>query len=421
MKISFLFKPNLETETLAIIEDLSFHTTKLYNTANYDLTENGFKTYVNMNSLHTGSWHKEYLHSHNYQQCLKVLEKNWKSYFRSLEDFKAHPSKYKGMPKPPKYKNTDNRKNEIIFTNLAVRVKEDTLMLSLSNAMQMKFQVKSLNFALPQKVQNLVDFTKLQQIRVTYNHSLKQWCLIIIYNKECKHLPEDYNNIMSIDLGCNNLASCSFLENTETFLVSGRPLKSLISHTNQRIAHLQGIAMSMHGSKKHKNTKAIEKLYTYRNNFVKDYLHKASRLIVDKAYENKCGTIVLGELKNMKQSMDYNKLFVQIPLRMLKAMISYKAGLLSIEVVSVTEAYTSGCSAIDLEPLTRQYYNKERRISRGQFISERGITINADINGSLNILRKYTADRAVHKGIPRLITSARDKGCVDNPVKLRVA
>ncbi|MDD3172831.1 MAG: hypothetical protein PHF63_04095 [Herbinix sp.] len=188
MKLSFPFKPNFSAESLAITEELSFHTTKLYNAANYDLTENGFKSYVDMNTHHAGNWHKEYLHSHNYQQCLKVLEKNWKSYFRSLDDFKAHPTKYKGMPKPPKYKNTDSRKNEIIFTNLAVRVKEDTLMLSLSKAMQKKFQVDSLKFALPQKVHSLVDFKNLQQVRVTYDQSSKQWYLIIVYNKECMML-----------------------------------------------------------------------------------------------------------------------------------------------------------------------------------------------------------------------------------------
>lgn len=119
--------------------------------------------------------------------------------------------------------------------------------------------------------------------------------------------------------------------------------------------------------------------------------------------------------------MDYNKLFVQLPLRMLRDMITYKAKLLGIQVVTVSEAYTSGCSSLDMEPLNRMSYNKSRRIKRGQFLSEKGIMVNADINGSLNILRQYLATKDIHQCIPRLISSARDKGCVDNPVKLRVA
>jgi IS605 OrfB family transposase len=287
--------------------------------------------------------------------------------------------------------------------------------------MQEQFKVESLNFALPEKVQNLLDLESLQQVRITYDRSLKQWYLIIIYNKDSRELPGGYDNIMSIDLGSANLAAISFLHHENSYLISGRPLRSMISHSNQQIARLQGIAMSMHGSKKHKNTKAINKLYSHRNNYTKDYLHKVSRRIVDKAYENSCNTIVIGDIKDIKQSMDYNKLFVQLPLRMLRDMIIYKARLLGIQVETVSEAYTSGCSALDMESLNRMSYNKSRRMKRGQFRSEKGIMINADINGSLNILRRYIAAKDIKQCIPRLITSARDKGCVDNPVKLRVA
>ncbi len=54
----------------------------------------------------------------------------------------------------------------------------------------------------------------------------------------------------------------------------------------------------------------------------------------------------------------------------------------------VNEAYTSKCSALDLEPIQKQTEYKGKRIKRGLFISNKGVTINADINGSLNILRK---------------------------------
>ena len=42
MKLSFKFKPKLTELQLNIIEELSFHTTKLYNIVNYDCRENGF-------------------------------------------------------------------------------------------------------------------------------------------------------------------------------------------------------------------------------------------------------------------------------------------------------------------------------------------------------------------------------------------
>ena len=37
------------------------------------------------------------------QQILRLLEKNWKSFFESIKDWKSHPEKYLGRPRLPKY------------------------------------------------------------------------------------------------------------------------------------------------------------------------------------------------------------------------------------------------------------------------------------------------------------------------------
>ena len=113
--------------------------------------------------------------------------------------------------------------------------------------------------------------------------------------------------------------------------------------------------------------------------------------------------------------MNYNHNFVQIPVQRIVELIKYKAELKGIEVAVIKESYTSGCSALDLEPITKKYYNKNRRVYRGLFKSNTGILINADVNGSLNILRKYD------NSIPELIKLAMGKGYVNNPIKLRVA
>lgn len=53
---------------------------------------------------------------------------------------------------------------------------------------------------------------------------------------------------------------------------------------------------------------------------------------------------------------------------------------------------------LDLEPINCTYSDKRRRIKRGLFETSYGI-MKSDINGSLNILRKYVKD----KNILRLI------------------
>ena len=121
-------------------------------------------------------------------------------------------------------------------------------------------------------------------------------------------------------------------------------------------------------------------------------------------------------MKDIKQGMDFNKSFVQIPVQRLAEMIEYKAELEGVKVVKVTEEYTSGVSAFDLEEISKKCYKKARRVKRGYFKAKIGY-VNADQNGSLNILRKYLKDKC----IPEPIKRARDKGVVDTPRRIRVA
>jgi len=415
VKLSFKFKPKLTELQLNIIEELSFHTTKLYNIVNYDCRENGFKSYIEAEKEYKENWHNQFLHSHTYQQCLKVLEKNWKSYFASIKDYKKNPNKYKGEPKSPKFKNRTNKKNEAIFTEAGIRVKNNILMLSLSKAMQEKFQVKSLNFSIDTE-KLPVNFEALQQIKIKWDNSIKQWYLILIYNKEEENKVTG-NNIMSIDLGRDNFATLTFLEDTESYLIDGKVLKSKISYYNKEIARLNSIGMKQVGdSKKFKNTKQINKLYAKRDNFVNNYIHKASRKIIDLALLHNCSIIVIGDIEGIKQENDI-KSFVNMPHQKLVDKIEYKAKLVGLKVVYVKENYTSGCSALDLENINKANYDKSRRIVRGLFRSNQGILVNSDVNGSLNILRKYVKDKC----IPKLIQSVMDNGGLNTPLRIRVA
>lgn len=52
------------------------------------------------------------------------------------------------------------------------------------------------------------------------------------------------------------------------------------------------------------------------------------------------------------------------------------------------ESYTSGTSFLDGETPSQENYNKSRRVHRGLFVTEKGEKINADVNGSYQILKK---------------------------------
>ena len=291
------------------------------------------------------------------------------------------------MPRHPGYKNI-TQKNQVIFTNLAIRIHGTTLKLSLSKLIKEKFAVNSLNLTLPKKVLEQVDFNALQQIKCIWDIRRKQWYLAIIYKKEVKTLSPDFKDVMSIDLGLNNICAVTFKFSTKQYLVSGKPLKSKNAYYNKEISRLTGIHMKSTASKYFKCTEKINTLIVKRDNYMHNATYQISRIIVNDAIKQKCYTIVIGDLKGIKQHSKI-KGFVQIPIQKLVNLITYKAELLGVEVNLVKEYYTSGVSAYDLESVDIKHYNINRRVKRGLFRTNEGHLVNSDINGSLNIMRRY--------------------------------
>ena len=423
MKLSFKYNvKNINSIQQNIISDLVWHTKKVSNMLLYDIREGKEKIELNKNlniisseiyrKYRETNWHSEYLHSHMLQEAILGVIASYKSYVSLTKIYKEDNLKLKGKPNFPKYKK-NNSIQEIVFTKYAIREEKNILKLSISKKMQEKYKVKSLNFLIPRKLRKLVDFSKIKMIKIKQEKEKIE--MNIIYEKE-ENKNIGYTNIMAIDIGLNNIVACTNIENTKTLLVSGRVLKSKNRYINERISHLQQINMKMKkGSKTYKNTKQIKKLYEYRKNYINTYMHKVSKIVIEYAKENKCGVIVIGDIKEIKQGMDYNKDFVQVPIQQVVDKIKYKAKLEGIKVKEISERYTSGISAIDEEEIIRENYNKKRRINRGIFVTEKGKKINADINGSLNILRKYIKRNSPNQEI------AMDNGREQRPLKKRVA
>ena len=109
--------------------------------------------------------------------------------------------------------------------------------------------------------------------------------------------------------------------------------------------------------------------------------------------------MVIGLNKGWKQETNIGKVnnqnFVQIPHSKLIEMLQYKCQLEGIKVIIREESYTSKSDflagdilpSINVENL-KTYEFKGERISRGQYKSSTNTILNADINASLNILKK---------------------------------
>ena len=74
------------------------------------------------------------------------------------------------------------------------------------------------------------------------------------------------------------------------------------------------------------------------------------------------------------------------------------------------ESYTSGTSYLDHELPIKENYDKTRRKKRGLFVSNDGIKINADLNGSYQIIKKV---------FPNAFEQW-DRGCSLHPVRINI-
>jgi transposase len=89
--------------------------------------------------------------------------------------------------------------------------------------------------------------------------------------------------------------------------------------------------------------------------------------------------------------------------------------MVGIEMILTQEAYTSKCSAIDLEPIKKHETYLGKRKKRGLFVTKHGIKINADCNGSVNIARLGLSVSGNEVKISDSLVS-----CVSQPKKVNV-
>ena len=109
--------------------------------------------------------------------------------------------------------------------------------------------------------------------------------------------------------------------------------------------------------------------------------------------------IVAGHNEDQKQNIcigrQNNQNFVSIPFCRFLDILRYTAAKAGIPVVLREESYTSKASLLDLDVIptykkgdTTNYTFSGKRVRRGLYKTDRGLFINADINGAGNILRK---------------------------------
>ena len=384
------------------LDNLCFLSKNLYNQALYRIRQQFFedKSFKNYNEINR-ELHDENqvdyraLPANTSQETLKLVNQNYRSFFQSLKN------QIKGV-KIPKYLDIKTGRQVVVYNHM-------TLPSHLLEKGIIKLPKSNLQFKTKQK--------NISQFRIVPKNNYI--VLEVIYEASIKELLKDNKRYMSIDLGINNLASCSS-NVTNSFIINGKPVKSINQFYNKKKSKLQS---ELEIKNKKKSSKQLQNLTLKRNNKIKDYFHKASRYIVNQLVNQSINTLIIGKNDGWKQETNLgvvnNQNFVNIPHQMFINQLKYKCQLEGINVIEQEESYTSKCSFFDNDYIpTYQIDDKSfnpsgKRIKRGLYKTSSGLVINADINGSLNIMRKYLNE------VCDEIVSPTNRGFVVNPVKIQ--
>lgn len=303
------------------------------------------------------------------QQIVFQVDKAMKTWFAALKSYKKDPSKFRGRPRIPSYKKKDEL-NCLTYTTADAKLQKDGT-INLRRDIKLPIHTNLKNF---------------QQIRLVPKTGFIQ--VEIIYNKEINDTNLDKTRAIGIDLGLNNLMAITSNIGNISNLVNGRPLKSINQYYNKRKAHL----MSLLEKGKLKSSKRLRRLEMKRIMKIKDHLHKTSRRIVELMYNNNIGTCFIGHNYGWKNEVEMgkrnNQNFVSIPYSLLINMLKYKIEERGGQLIEINESYTSKCSFLDNEEVCKHETYKGKRVKRGLFLSSDKKALNADINGSLNILKR---------------------------------
>ncbi len=366
------------------------------------------------------------------QQTLMLVEQNIQSFFKASTDYKEHPEKYLARPRFPDFLPKDGH-FVLVFTNQQAKMKESgDIQLTRDVAIHIPEEEfdKYKQYFIKKEGKKIVP--KFNQVRIVPKFNGEFFNIEIIYEKNEKNESLDIERVVSLDIGVNNLITLVDTamdeEDRKPIIINGKPIKSINQFYNKKRAEIQS-SLSFLGIH---TSKALGHLTDWRNEKISDYMHKASRFVINHCLGNNIGRIVIGKNDGWKQEINIgkrnNQNFVLIPFNRLIHQIQYKAKLVGIEVTTIEEGYTSKCSALDLEKIGKHedHAYAGKRVERGLFRTSFGLLINADVNGALNILRKIIGDtflkpfveKVARHGVPMKSRCLPSRGYLCYPFKV---
>ncbi|MCS3611300.1 RNA-guided endonuclease InsQ/TnpB family protein [Salinibacter ruber] len=197
------------------------------------------------------------------------------------------------------------------------------------------------------------------------------------------------DKVAGVDLGEKHLAAV--FTGDDAFTINGGELRALRHYQNSLKAKLDAkIDRKERGSNRWKKlVETKRKQLEHIDSKITDLLHKLSRKVVDMLLDRCVSTIVLGDVRGIRDRIDYgtkmNQRLHQWAYGEFARMIEYKARLVGITVERIDEAYTSQeCPKCG---------HRKKPSGREYTCSECSFHGHRDVVGAANIRRRYVAKR----------------------------
>jgi len=302
MKRTVTLKLQPSKEQSKILHQLADTGAKVWNEVNYLRRQQYFQgRIVDFNTTEKtvyGEFKRE-IGSATVQQIARKNAEAWRSFFSLLRKKRNGELPDWLKPKPPNYLKEET---VIVLRNDQYKIEGNKLILKgLGKFKRLEIQFKG----------RIHLKGKQGRLEITYDSVKRKWYAHVSFTVEEKLEGEEWvklprtpkgNFTAGIDLGVNNLMAV-YVENSESFLVNGRPLKSIDFYWRKRIADYQS-KLNKSGQKKSRKLKRIHEKAKLQ---AKHYINTAVRQTVRKLYELGVSRIIVGYPRGITRNSDKGK------------------------------------------------------------------------------------------------------------------
>lgn len=366
------------------------------------VSESGFLSYTFLDDLMKHTDNPDYncpeLPKQSAQNVLKHAVRDMTSFFEAMKAYQKDSSRFTGKPELPHYRHKQG------VCSFDVTNQDCVIRQNAKGHYVAKLPKTKCVVSLGREVPGI-----LKEVHVTPVNGNYRISFVFDDQKPVpKLLTEKPERIASIDFGIDNFMAVANNCELNCLLYKGGVIKSANHRYNKRITAIMS-EQTKGGTDKFIPTEAYYDVTMRRNNTINDFMLQTGKHFITWCVENRIDTIVMGDNPFWKQEVNIghknNQKFVQIPFDRMKEILAYQAERNGIRILRQEESYTSKASFLDKDFIPVHGMNDDscnfsgKRIYRGLYRTDRGEIINADLNGSANIMRKCIAESFAHAAL----------------------